>query len=331
MGSELITGRGRLLDLKDVDCRNIVVASRYKDPRDPKYGSPETYWVNDLANPLQQRLLVHETRTIRACGARTTADTKIKLNGWDDSVLRRVDSVIKTYDITWTALAQMVVDGSTAVYKMKNLKEHVAQGNEALVQRRLQLMEAGRNISRAILIDKDDEEFERQTVSIAEYPVAIDKISKRVCSAAEMPEMLLFGQSPSGLAASGDNEMRGYYDRVQHFQANHLAFAINKIDEILAGEIGIADILNYELKFNPLWKMSDSEDADYDIKRSTAICNYIGAGVFAPEAVQEQVAKELSLNIDETSLPGYLAPKPEAEKAPKIEPQKPETELIKNA
>lgn len=294
-----------LVYLKDIDCRYISVASKYADPMSPKFGSPETYQINDISTGYGGSVIYHESRVIRFGGARTSVDRRARLNGWDDSILQKKYLVLKGFGAAWTAIGSLMLDASMVVFKRKNLAEMVAEGNETTIQQRLQLLEASRTIARALLIDMDDEAIERTTIDMGGYPQIISLFIQRMCAAAQMPQMILFGQSPSGLAASGDSEMRWYYDRVKNQQETKLAPAIRKINSIVLPSLGITG--EYELKFNPLWNTSDKEDAEYDKMRAETIGAYLDRGVIAPEEITTQVADELGLTIDETLTP-YRAP-----------------------
>lgn len=298
--------------LKDVDCRYVRVDRKYKNPREEHYNEPEVYAITDPF-AADGTVHYHASRVVRFGGARTSSERKAKLQGWDCSVLQRVYGVLRSFGVAWESVGRLMVDASMVVYKRKGLAQMVAAGQEATVQQRLQLLEAGRSIARALLIDMDDEAIDRSTIDMAGYPPLLDRFFLRMAAAAEMPIMILFGQSPSGLAASGDAEIRWYYDRVKHSQTTTLVPAVRTItDIILRGLASGKAVPEYTVKPEPLWNMSAKEEAELDKTRSETIGNYLDRQVFAPEEVSDQVAGELDLTID-PELHTPIKPPPEDE------------------
>src|SRR5699024_2591191 len=76
--------------------------------------------------------------------------------------------------------------------------------------------------------------------------------------AASIPMTRLLGRSASGLNASGNNEIRDYYDTVRSIQTMHLEPAMLALDEQLCRMAG-NEKADYE--WAPLWQAHASEHA----------------------------------------------------------------------
>jgi phage-related protein (TIGR01555 family) len=77
------------------------------------------------------------------------------------------------------------------------------------------------------------EEYKRESVSVAGLPELLERLMLRLAAAGGMPVSLLMGQAPSGLNATGDSDIRWFYDHVAAMQKKSLKSALVQIYTVI--------------------------------------------------------------------------------------------------
>jgi hypothetical protein len=94
------------------------------------------------------------------------------------------------------------------------------------------------------------------------------------------------------MTATGESDIRNYYDRLSGDQERQLRPAIERIDEILFRSVLGGMPKNYAMKFRPLWQMTDKEKAEIEKLRAERDQIYILQGII-PEKVPAQELLDL--------------------------------------
>ena len=81
----------------------------------------------------------------------------------------------------------------------------------------------------------------------------LDRFLQSVSGAADIPGTRLLGQSPAGMNATGESDLRNYYDRLQ---------AMFRMDEALIRSALGSRPADVYYDWAPLWGMSEKEKAD---------------------------------------------------------------------
>jgi phage-related protein (TIGR01555 family) len=247
----------------------LSIHSRYADLREPKYGEPEIYSISQGSGFLapQQGLLVHESRLILFDGALTAQMAIESPTGFDDSVLQAAYAALQQTATAWQSVAHLMTDASQGVLKIANLVDLVAAGGQETLRSRIQLMDLARSVCRSILVDAEKESFERVSTSFAGLPEVLDKLMMRMSAASDgMPVTLLYGRSPAGMNATGESDIRGWYDTVVEAQSDELKPRLERLLTLmfLAKDSPTRGTLPEQwcIEFNPLWQPTDKEVAE---------------------------------------------------------------------
>lgn len=277
--------------LTELEPREIQPIYGYTDPRAPKYGQPEIYRMVSRAvlpssggTSAPGSVDIHESRLLVFNGIRVSryqvASTQ---GGWGDSILNRMWRVLRDFNTVWSSAGVLVTDFSQAVYKMKDLWETLSADNQSAFAERLQAMDLGRSTINSIVIDSEDE-FQRQSTPITGLPDLLDKFTVRLAAAADMPITLLFGVSPAGLNATGESDIRLFYDRVASYQRDLIAPQLRQLIQIIMRTTGDRqEPKKWSLRFRPLWQESAADRAKAMLTVAQADSTWIGAGVYSPE------------------------------------------------
>jgi uncharacterized protein len=283
-----------------LDKRDITPASWYNEPGAEKFGQPKLFRLNSfsiigagdggmaLSNATAAGALIHESRIITFPGAHTSLRRKLRNEGWDESVLQRVHEVLREFGTGWQAVAHLMQDASQGVFKIKGLIDMVASGDKETLHNRMQLVDISRSVARAIMVDAESESFERVHASFAGLPELLRMLILRLAGAAEMPATVLMGMAPAGMNATGESDIRIWYDAVQDWQTEVMKPRIERVLRLLllAKESDLqGEPDGWEVKFNPLWQMTDKEQAELEKLVADKDAVYIDKQVLLPEEV----------------------------------------------
>lgn len=286
-----------------LDRWDVQVEQRYGDPFSPKFGEPELYrvvtsathttgLVDTRGQPLSGGMgIVHESRVLRFDGVLTTRRRKIDLGGWCDSVITRLWEVVRDFQAAWGGASHLLSDFSQGIFKMKGLAEMLAADEEDLVLQRMMLLDLARSMVRAIPVDADNESFERTTTPVTGLPDLLDRFAGRLSAAARIPVTLMMGESPSGLNATGDSDIRNFYDRIKSEQERYLREPLSRVIEYLFlakdGPTNGREPKGWGFVFDPLWQPTEGEQATTRKTVAEADLIYLDTGVVSPEEVAE--------------------------------------------
>ena len=291
--------------VKSVDWLNVLHARQlqpftyYTNPAEPKFGQVATYRVvtglmhtavgaqeNKGAQALTGNEVIHETRLIIFDGVRTLDGTEFKsLTGWGDSVLNRMYKALRGFGITWDAAYHLMTDNSQGIYKMKGLVEMLQAGSgvETLMAKRMRAIDMSRSVMRSIIVDSDAEDFTRITTPMTGVAEMLDRVGRRLSAAADMPYVILLGESPGGLGSNGNAEITAFYDRVDAMRAELLGPAILQLAGIVAVLLKCNEPLDTE--FEPLSTPTQLEQAQGRNIQAQTDAIYITNGVVSPDEI----------------------------------------------
>jgi len=284
--------------LTPIDRFSVFPVKWYDDPMKPKFGEPEIYrfLLPTTPNPggiinFQVGQEVHETRLIRFRGARTSIRRRRVNFGWDDSVLQRAYSVLLAFGMNWASVTHLLADVSQGVLKIKNLAS-ILTGNakDTLVQRAA-LADETRSVARVLMLDADSENFERVPTPFSGIPELLDRTGIRLAAAFSMPVTKLLGISPGGLNATGESDIRNWYDEIAAKQPRVLTPRLKRLIHLsmLAknGPTGGKLIEDFNVTYPPLWQLGPAEEATRRKTVAETDQIYIDKGVQTAEETAE--------------------------------------------
>lgn len=279
------------LDVKSIrkgDLRYLHVVDRWRispagslnrDLESPNFGMPDSYVI------AESTVQVHHTRVLRFNGEKLPYFAWLRNAMWDDSVLQHVMDSLMNCDATTQAIATMMFEANVDVVKSEGLADVLAMKNgEAVLTKRFQVAAMLKSFNRMLLLD-GSESYEKKSNNFSNLDKIIQQFMIDVSGAADIPMTRLFGQSAAGLSATGDNDVRNYYDMVSAKQESELRPQLEYLYEVLVrSELGhMPD--DFRFDFNPLWQLSDKEQADIEKTRAERDQIYVGLGVVAEHLV----------------------------------------------
>lgn len=230
----------------------------------PDLGLPKYYRVLAAAPALRNAVIHHSRIAIRHVGIKLPYQQSLTENLWGESVLERLYDRMISYDSASMGAAQLVYKAYLRTMKVDGLRDIVAQGGammEGLVAYvgNLRRFQGNEGIS---LIDKEDE-FEAQAHgAFSGLSDALLQFAQQLSGALQVPLTRLLGQSPAGLNATGESDMRNYYDGINQKQNAEMHGGVTSIHKCIAASKGIKLPDDFELTFASLWQMTPEEKAN---------------------------------------------------------------------
>jgi len=292
----------------DVDRRDLYPMIYDIDPDSPRFGQPETYRLTRMGGSATETLTVHHTRIVRFEGITPTRRRRLVLQGWGESVLQRAYAEMQAMRGAFAAAGVLIQEASQGVLKIKDLMDMMASDTDDTMRRRLMLMDESRSIARSLLLDADGESYERvETGALTGVADIMDRMVLLLSAVTGIPVTILMGKSPAGLNATGESDIRAWYDTIAADREAMLTPHVDSIVRLLLlsreGPTG-GKVLDVKVKYPSLWQPTQSEEEDLRSKVATRDVAYIQAGVLTPEEVavsrfrQEGWSAETTVDLD---------------------------------
>lgn len=255
--------------------------------------SKATYYQiisGDLINQPQLQY-IHRDRILRFDGDWLPYRIRQRNYGWGMSSLQTVYDSFRHY---WTGLnsaATLLTEFDIFVHKIRGLAAMLAAGRESQVKDRLVINDMSKSIYRGYAIDAEKEELEFISRNFGGIGEILEKLRVDIIGASKIPHTLLFGESPSGLGATGRSEERDFAKTLADYQATTFKRPLKKLMEyIMLSKEGptngqVPD--SWRVQFNPLFELNEREMADVRARVAAVDGRYIQLGVLHPKEVAE--------------------------------------------
>lgn len=275
------------------DDHNFIVSN----PSNPYYDDFEYYTIR-LKNGELQR--IHASRCLVFKGepsAGYDSNTDLTHEYWGYSILQKCYDRLKNYGAVEQGLANLMLEANIGKFKFSNLKDILANNEDGQRQllTRLNAINRAKSLINAVVFD-EDEDYIRDTVNLSGIPEMLDRMQMNLSAVTGYPVTKLFGRSPSGMNATGESDMRNYYDVVSAKQESILRPALMKLIryiEINAYGEPTEDRPSVFVKFNSLWNLDEKKKAEITKIEAEVYEKYINLGVLSPEEVREMKFPEV--------------------------------------
>jgi phage-related protein (TIGR01555 family) len=228
----------------------------------PNLGQPKFYTVTSDAFGLRGKK-IHYSRCLRSTGIKVPYWQRVMENLWGISVFERLYDRMVAFDSATTGAAQLVYKSYIRTYKIDGLRELISNGGPALqgLMNMIDMMRRFQSIEGITLLDKEDEFEATSNNSFAGISDALLQFGQQLAGALQIPLVRLFGQSPAGLNATGESDLRMYYDGIRQ-QQETMIVPITRIYRCVAQSLGFTVPDGFGLAFNPLWQLTEKEKAE---------------------------------------------------------------------
>lgn len=257
------------------------------DLNDENYGYCQMYNVIDSRTGAN--FLVHYTRVLRMDWGLVPNRDRSYTNGWGDSAITPIYEELRNFGSAISNISSIMQDFVNGILKIPDLSNSlVSQECENNLMRRLDFANLSKGITNMMVLD-GDETYEKLSTNVSGVSDLLDRFMLSLSSVTGIPVTLLFGRSPAGFNASGDTDVRNFYDMIKQYQEMKLKPVLEKLTYYIfrskSGPTKGIEPENWSIQFAPLWQNSEEEEAN--IRRIVAETDriYIETGVLDPTEV----------------------------------------------
>jgi uncharacterized protein len=297
----------------------------------PDMGLPSKYQL--VTSPAQSEgiatadtsgmVTVHHSRVIRNIGIELPYFQAITEMMWGESILERLWDRLISFDSATMSTANLIERANNRTIGIEGLREIVSSGGpaQAGLEAQFEMMRAFQTNEGLTIMDKEDT-FATTSYSFAGLSDVLLQFGQQLAGAANTPLIRMFGQSPAGMSATGESDIRMYYDDINAQQESRLRPAWEKLLNVLwRSTYGKEPPKDLEFEFTPLWQMSTADKANIGKTQTETLSGAQEAGFIK----RSTAMKELRQNSKEIGLFSNISDEEikEAEEEEAMEPPMP--------
>lgn len=237
---------------------------------------------------------VHPDRVIPVMGVRLTPSVHAQTDGWGDSRLQRVIDTLSRDGVAEQTVGHLAQEAVVGKYKIPGLKALIGENGMEGIRSFLRAQALARSAFNAAVIDADGGgDYTTDKVDFSGLVDILAAFPERVAAVAEIPMMRLYGKSAPGMNATGESDLRNYYDLVDgryRGETGKLTVTLRRLLRwLMLGQDGPTGgvLVPYTIQWGALWTPTPLDEAQrrYAVAQADAI--YIQTGVLTPDEVAD--------------------------------------------
>ena len=241
---------------------------------------------------------IHYSRVIRCEGQHLPRNLFVHNGYKHDSFIGPLREPLSDYSTAIKALSTMLKEYSVGVYKTKGLHDLLLSGNELKFLKKLKAMDQAKSLINSLVIDADQEDYERKSGNFSGVSEIVDDIRKDLATKSDIPHTILFNEGPGHAGAShqssGKSEVSDWQEKVFNYQKDEIKPVLIKVysaifnskENPLKSHLKEKEVSNFEILFTPGRTMSLEEEAEAYMNFSAADDNYLNQGTITPQEVR---------------------------------------------
>lgn len=280
--------------------RGLIVVDRVRgifpsleieeDMDDPEFGYPKYYQVT-LNEETGSIIRIHHSRLLLFRGRQLPLDEEESADYWGASEIEHVYEELQKRNSSSANIAQLIFQANVAALKISDYGEVMGMGTP---QQREQVYRYITEMNRlrtsfGITLMGNEDNYEQHPYSFAGVAEVYETFMMDMAGASEIPATKLFGRAPQGMNATGESDMKNYYEVISQLQERILRPAIEKLMPVMCMSLWGEVPDDIEIVFEPLGTTTPSERADIMGKFADPIINAFSAGLIS----QKLALKEL--------------------------------------
>lgn len=264
---------------------------------------PESYSITDARG--YTVVNVHHSRLIRFTGRDLPYLERVAEMYWGESEVEALYKEVVAHDNVSANMAALTFQANINTMEVKGLEQLFSIGSSQAQRRFWNVMQA-QSVLRSNFGTQLVEEGTKLTNTQYHFnglQEVYESMCLNLCGASHYPMTKLFGRSPAGMNATGESDLKNYYDYVDSQREAKLRPALQKLLPVLAMSAWgfVPDDLDFA--FPPLWTPTATETAEIALKKAQAIRDTFQAGLFQADTAM----KELKKLEEETGMFGSIS------------------------
>ncbi len=243
---------------------------------------------------------VHHSRLVRFTGRDLPFLERVAELYWGESEVEALYNDVVKHDNVAANMAALTFRANVDTMEVQNLDQlfSVTSGEQ---QRRFWNVMQAQSVMKSNfgmqLVNRGDQ-IKNTQYTFTGLQEVYDSMCLDLSGASRIPVTKLFGRSPAGMNATGESDLRNYYDYVDTLREAKLRPILEKLLPVLAMSAWGAVPDGLDISFPPLWTPTAAEVAEIALKKAQAIRDTFQAGLFRADTAQ----RELKKLADETGM-----------------------------
>lgn len=243
---------------------------------------------------------VHHSRLVRFTGRDLPFLERVAELYWGESEVEALYNDVVKHDNVAANMAALTFRANVDTMEVQNLDQlfSVTSGEQ---QRRFWNVMQAQSVMKSNfgmqLVNRGDQ-IKNTQYTFTGLQEVYDSMCLDLSGASRTPVTKLFGRSPAGMNATGESDLRNYYDYVDTLREAKLRPILEKLLPVLAMSAWGAVPDGLDITFPPLWTPTAAEVAEIALKKAQAIRDTFQAGLFRADTAQ----RELKKLADETGM-----------------------------
>lgn len=243
---------------------------------------------------------VHHSRLVRFTGRDLPFLERVAELYWGESEVEALYNDVVKHDNVAANMAALTFRANVDTMEVQNLDQlfSVTSGEQ---QRRFWNVMQAQSVMKSNfgmqLVNRGDQ-IKNTQYTFTGLQEVYDSMCLDLPGASRIPVTKLFGRSPAGMNATGESDLRNYYDYVDTLREAKLRPILEKLLPVLAMSAWGAVPDGLDITFPPLWTPTAKEVAEIAKTKSEAIVSGYQAGLLNVDTAQ----KELKKLADETGM-----------------------------
>ena len=206
-----------------------------------------------------------------------------------DSVLQPlIDAELIRFASVNENAASLVHEAKIDIIKTPDLANQIEQNSDSILKR-FTLVGMLKGNNGTVLLDSE-EDFISKSYNFSGLPDLMQEFAIQLSGAADIPYTILFGRSPSGLSATGEHDLKNYYDTVGSYQRDYLRPVLQRLLDMISGYLLPNEDIT--LIFSPLWQIDEKTLSEIEKNNAERDIKYLENGIVTEAHVAKQLVEQ---------------------------------------
>lgn len=270
--------------MRVIDKRFIEIKQTDKDPASERYGLPLVFTIKKkIGDP--DGYPVHYSRCVIFHGDESYSESDF----WGQSIIDPINHALSNTSMVFNIVSLLCQEWKQDKYKIAGLRDLLEAGKYGDVKKRIDLIQYSKSAIRAVILDADLEDISTDAIGAGSsgIPELMERMMMYLSAVTGYPITKLWGRSAIGMNATGEEDIKNYYDEVSAYQENHLFDAITRILQICKLAKDAPKIERVDFRFSPLWQQSEEEIVKMRKTQSEIDKAYYEMGVLTADEIRK--------------------------------------------
>lgn len=264
---------------------------------------PRSYSITDAQG--HTVVNVHHSRVVRFTGRDLPYLEQVAEMYWGESEVEALYKDVVAHDNVSANMAALTFQANINTQEVKGLEQLLSMASPEVQRRFWNTMQA-QSVLRSnfgVQLVEQGTKLTNTQYSFAGLRDVYESMCLNLCGASHYPMTKLFGRSPAGMNATGESDLKNYYDYVDSLREAKLRPALQKLLPVLAMSAWGFVPDDLEFSFPPLWTPTAKEVAEIAKAKAEAIAAAYTNGLMNVDTAQ----KELRKLEEETGMFGSIS------------------------